>query len=166
MLTEITAKEIDKNTIDLIADEWMLISAGDKNGYNMMTASWGGMGEMWGKDVAVCVIRPQRYTYEFVEKSEKFTLSFYGDNKKIHAICGKKSGRNTDKAKEAGLDPVFTDGTVTFKQARMTLVCRKLYKQQIDPDCFTDKSLLSNYNGDYHYVFVGEIEKIYINSDN
>ena len=66
MLTEITAKEIDKNIIDLIADEWMLISAGDKNGYNMMTASWGGMGEMWSKDVAVCVIRPQRYTYEFV----------------------------------------------------------------------------------------------------
>ena len=61
---------------------------------------------------------------------------------------------------------MFTDGTVTFKQARMTLVCRKLYKQQIDPDCFTDKSLLSNYNGDYHYVFVGEIEKVYINSDN
>ena len=162
-MKEITAKQIDSNLINMIANEWMLVSAGDESGYNMMTASWGGMGEMWNKDVAVCVIRPQRYTYEFMEKSDKFTLSFYGDNKAIHAICGRKSGKDTDKTAETGLIPKFIDGTVTFEQARLTLVCRKLYKQQIEPDCFIDKSLLSNYTDDYHYVFVGEIEKVYVN---
>lgn len=164
-MKEISAKEIKDNLIGLISDEKMLVAAGDQGGYNMMTASWGGMGEMWGKDVAVCVIRPQRYTLEFLDRHDRFTLSFYGDDSKIHAICGTKSGRDVDKAALTGLTPIFTDGTVTFGQARMTVICRKLYKQQIDPDCFIDKSLLKNYNSDYHYTFVGEIEKVLINQD-
>ncbi len=161
-MKEITAKQIGGNIIDLIDNEWMLISAGDESGFNMMTASWGGMGEMWNKDVAVCVIRPQRYTYEFMEKTDKFTLSFYGGDKTIHAVCGRKSGKDIDKAAATGLIPQFIDGTVTFEQARMTIVCRKLYCQRIDPECFVDKSLLSNYTDDYHYVYVGEIEKVYV----
>ncbi len=160
-MREISAKQIEGNLIDLIANEWMLVSAGDESGFNMMTASWGGMGEMWNKDVAVCVIRPQRYTYEFMEKTEKFTLSFYGNDKAIHAVCGRKSGKDTDKCAETGLKPKFIDGTVTFEQARLTLVCKKLYCQRIDPECFIDKSLLKNYTDDYHYVYVGEIEKVY-----
>ncbi len=161
-MKEINPKQIEGNIIEMIANEWMLVAAGDESGYNMMTASWGGMGEMWNKDVAICVIRPQRYTYEFIEKSNKFTLSFYGDEKAMHAVCGRKSGRDTDKAAETGLVPAFIDGTVTFEQARMTIVCRKLYRQQIDPECFIDKSLLSNYTDDYHFAYVGEIEKVYI----
>ncbi len=161
-MKEINAKQINKNIIDMIANEWMLVSAGDEAGYNMMTASWGGMGEMWNKDVAVCVIRPQRYTYEFMERADRFTLSFYGEDKAIHAVCGRKSGKDCNKTAETGLVPLFIDGTVTFEQARLTLVCRKLYKQQINPDCFIDKALLSNYTDDFHYVYVGEIEKVYI----
>ena len=80
-MKEISAKEIKDNIIKLISDEWMLVASGNEDSYNMMTASWGGMGEMWGKDVAVTVIRPQRYTYEFIEKNDLFTLSFYGDKK-------------------------------------------------------------------------------------
>ena len=138
-MKEIKAKEIKDNIIKLIADEWMLVAAGDETGYNMMTASWGGMGEMWGKDVAVTVIRPQRYTYEFIEKNDLFTLSFYGDKKDIHAICGKKSGRDIDKAAEAGLTPVFINDTVTFDEARLTVVCKKLYSSDLKEDGFIDK---------------------------
>lgn len=159
----INATQLDKNIVDMIANEWMLITAGDENGYNMMTASWGGMGEMWGKDVAVCVVRPQRHTLKFLDSADRFTLSFYGDNKEIHKVCGKMSGKDCDKTKLTGLIPSYIDGTVTFEQANTTIVCRKLYRGQIDPNCFVDKSLLSNYtNEDYHYVFVGEIEKVII----
>ena len=159
----IKATEIDKNIIDMIANEWMLITAGDENGYNMMTASWGGMGEMWGKDVAVCVVRPQRHTLKFLDNAERFTLSFYGDDKAIHQVCGRKSGKDCNKTELTGLIPSYIDGTVTFEQANTTIVCRKLYRGQINPDNFIDKSLLGNYtDGDYHYVFVGEIEKVII----
>ncbi len=155
--------EINKNIIDMISNEWMLITAGDENGYNMMTASWGGMGEMWGKDVALCVVRPQRHTLAFLDSADRFTLSFYGDNKDIHKVCGRMSGKDCDKTELTGLIPSFVDGTVTFEQANTTIVCRKLYRSQIKPEEFIDKSLLSNYpDDDYHYVFVGEIEKVIV----
>ena len=159
----ISAKEIPDNLIRMIADEWMLVTAGNEQGYNMMTASWGGMGEMWGRDVAVTVIRPQRYTFGFLERNDRFTLSFYGDRKDIHKVCGSKSGRDVDKTKETGLTPVFEDGTVYFSQARLVLVCRKLYAQDLDPACFIDQSCLETYqNGDFHRVYVGGIEKVLI----
>ena len=160
---EIKAKEIKQNMIKAIADEWMLVAAGDENGYNMMTASWGGTGEMWGKDVAVTVIRPQRYTYQFIEKSDMFTLSFYGDRKDIHAVCGKKSGRDVDKAAETGLTPVFENGTVYFKEARLVLICRKLYASDIKEENFIDKGCLKWYDGDFHKMYVGEIVKVLTN---
>ncbi len=162
-MREINVSQIKDNPVDLIGKEWALIAAGDESGFNMMTASWGTVGELWNKPVAIIFIRPQRYTYGFVEKSERFTLSFYGDDKAIHAVCGSKSGRDIDKAAECGLEPIFTDGTVTFKQARMTLVCRKLYAQDMDPDCFVDKANLAHYNNDYHRVYVGEIERVLVN---
>lgn len=163
-MREVSIHDIKDNMIDMISKEWMLVAAGDESGYNMMTASWGMMGEMWNKDVAITVIRPQRYTKKFVDENELFTLSFYGDNKAVHAVCGKMSGKDVDKTALAGLHPVFTDGTVTFEEARLTLVCRKIYEQEIDKDCFVDKSLLANYeNGDYHVAYIGEIVKVLVN---
>ena len=161
-MKEIKAKEIKDNIIKLIADEWMLVAAGDETGYNMMTASWGGMGEMWGKDVAVTVIRPQRYTYEFIEKNDLFTLSFYGDKKDIHAICGKKSGRDIDKAAEAGLTPIYVDGSVTFDEARLTVICPTLYASDLKEDGFIDKECLKWYDNDFHRMYVGEIIKVLV----
>ena len=81
---EVNIKDLDENFIKLVSDEWMLVAAGNEDNYNMMTASWGYFGEMWGKDTAVTVIRPQRYTKEFIDNEEYFSLSFYGDNKDIH----------------------------------------------------------------------------------
>ena len=89
--------EINENFIKNIGSEWMLITAGNKEKYNMMTASWGFAGVMWGFPAVIAAIRPQRYTIEFAEKEKYFTLSFYGEDKKIHAVCGKESGREVDK---------------------------------------------------------------------
>ena len=129
----------------------------------MMTASWGFAGEMWGNDSVIAMIRPQRYTMEFVDKNDCFTLSFYGDNKDIHKVCGSMSGRDVDKTKETGLTPVFSDNTVYFNEARLILVCKKQYVGRLSEDCFIDKEPLKWYDSkDYHYMVIGKIEKVYI----
>lgn len=106
---EIDIRGIKENAIRLIRDEWALITAGDQKKWNTMTVSWGGIGELWGKDVAMIFIRPQRYTYEFIEREDYFTMSFFEkEYKKALSLCGSKSGRDIDKAKEAGLTPFFS----------------------------------------------------------
>lgn len=162
MWKEISAREISGNLIQMIADEYMLIAAGDAQGFNMMTASWGFAGEMWGADCAVAMIRPQRYTMEFVDRCDRFSLSFYGENKAVHAVCGSRSGREVDKAAATGLTPVFADGTVYFEQARLVLVCKKLYVQRLDPACFVDPAPDARWypQQDYHNMVIGSIERV------
>ena len=163
MFKEITAKEINGNLIKAIADEWMLITAGDKNGYNMMTASWGFMGEMWGSDSVSIMVRPQRYTMEFIDNNDYFTLSFYGDKKEIHKVCGSMSGRDVNKTELTGLTPIFSDSSVYFNEARLVIVCKKQYVQRLSEDCFIDKEPLKWYdNKDYHYMIIGKIEKVLV----
>lgn len=162
MFKEISPKEIDGNLIKMIADEWMLITAGNQEKYNMMTASWGFAGEIWGNDSVVALIRPQRYTMEFVENSDYFTLSFYGDEKAIHKVCGSKSGRDVDKTALTGLTPVFSDNTVYFDEARLVLVCKKQYVGKLEAESFIDKEPLKWYNDDFHYMIIGKIEKVLV----
>lgn len=165
MFQEINAKEIKDNLIKAISEEWMLIAAGDEDGYNMMTASWGFAGEMWGEDSVIAMIRPQRYTMQFVESHDYFTLSFYGDNKDIHKICGSKSGRDTDKTRLTGLVPVFENETVYFEQARLVLICKKQYVDSLKEENFVDQSVLKWYNKDYHNIIIGRIEKVLVKQD-
>ncbi len=163
MFKTITAKEINTNLIKAIADEWMLISAGNEEKYNMMTASWGFAGEMWGNDCVVAMVRPQRYTMEFLDNSDYFALSFYGDNKDIHKVCGSSSGRDVDKTALTGLTPVFSQNTVYFKEARMVIICKKQYIDALREENFTDKAPLSWYeNNDYHRMIIGKIEKVLV----
>lgn len=156
-------RTIRENAVKMIADDWALVTAGDAAGYNTMTVSWGGLGELWGKDVAFVFIRPQRHTLAFVEENERFTISFFGGAyKKELTYCGRYSGRDVDKAKETGLVPVFGDGITYFEQATVVLKCRKLAKYELSPDGFLDSSIESNYtNGDYHKVFIAEIEEVF-----
>lgn len=162
-MKEINIRDIKKSAVEMISDGWGLVTAGNGEKFNMMTVSWGGLGEIWGKDAVFIFIRPQRYTYEFIEKEEYFTLSFYGEEfRNALKICGSQSGRNTDKVANAGLTPVFIDGTVSFEQAEYTLVCHKMASQFIDPKGFEDESIEKNYSaGDYHKVYIGEIVKVY-----
>lgn len=163
MFKEINPKEISDNLIKAIAEEWMLISAGDKDGYNMMTASWGFMGEMWGADSVVAMVRPQRYTMKFINDNDYFTLSFYGDNKAVHKVCGSQSGRDVNKTELTGLTPIFCDNSVYFKEARMVLVCKKQYVDVLKEECFTDTAPLEKwYNKDLHHIIIGKIEKVLI----
>ena len=162
MFKEISPKEIDGNLIKMIADEWMLITAGNEEKYNMMTASWGFAGEIWGNDSVMALVRPQRYTMEFINDSDYFTLSFYGDEKGLHKVCGSKSGRDVDKTALTGLTPVFSDNTVYFDEARLVLVCKKQYVGKLSPEDFIDKEPLKWYNDDFHYMIIGKIEKVLV----
>ncbi len=162
-MKEINVREIKKNAVSMISDDWMLVTAGDKTGFNTMTASWGGIGELWGKDVVFIFIRPQRYTLEFIEKNDIFSLSFFdGEYKKELTFCGRNSGRDVDKIKETNFTPVFYDNTTYFAEASNVLICKKLAVTEITPDSFIDKDVDKNYaNKDYHKVFVAEIIKTF-----
>ena len=164
MFETIKPETLTANVFDLIGNRWLLLTAGDEDsGFNTMTVSWGGFGVLWGKYVATCYVRPQRYTRKFMEKSGFFTLSAYPENMRgIHSVCGGMSGRDVNKAKEAGLTPVFTpEGAPYFAEAELVFVCRKIYFEDFDPSNFLDKSILDNYPGhDFHRMYVGEILEI------
>lgn len=167
-MRKIELKDLNDNFFEAISKEWMLVTAGSKDKFNTMTASWGGTGELWGTPVAFVFIRPERYTFEFMERSECFTLSFLGyENKDIHKICGSKSGRDTDKIGETGLRPVFTEqGNILYEQSRLSLECRKLYTDTIKEGCFVDKSLLGRWYGEgrggLHHMYIGEIQNAWL----
>lgn len=163
MFERIDPKSLDQNVFSLIGDQWMLLTAGTGEKCNTMTASWGGLGVLWGKPVATVYIRPQRYTLEFVEREEKLTLAFFGEEyRKALALCGSKSGRDIDKVKECGFTVETADGAPYFAEADLVLVCRKTYWQDMDPTHFLDGEIDSKWypEKDYHRIFIGEIETV------
>ena len=150
----------------LIGKDWMLIVThdGQQNKVNAMTASWGALGVLWNKPVAICFVRPQRHTYDLVEQSERFTLDFFGEEyRDALKICGTKSGRDCDKLALCGLMPIELDGAPAIGDAHLVLVCRKLYVDDLKENAFLDPALLSHYAaGDYHRMYVCEIEAAYM----
>lgn len=155
-------KDINKDDVfSLIGDRWMLVAATDKDGKtNAMTASWGGLGVLWGKKVAFVFIRPQRYTKKFVDDAENFSLSFFEESyKPMLGYMGKVSGKNEDKIKKSGLTVQYKDGAPVFKEASLTLICRKMYRQTLEEDCFIDKTNIGKWypQKDYHDMYVAEI---------
>ena len=161
-MNEIKASSLQKTPFEMIGKDWMLISAGDENKYNTMTASWGGLGVLWNKNVVFAFVRPQRFTFEFLNDSDYFSCSFFEEKyRDALSFCGKYSGRDYDKAKECNITPIFTEDAPYFDEAKTVIVCNKLYVQQMTEDSIIDESIKANYNGDdYHYVFVGEIVKV------
>lgn len=158
------APEELENVFRLVGKDWMLVTASDGSEVNTMTASWGGMGVLWNKPVAFCFIRPQRHTFSLTEKSNRLSLSFFGEEHRAAlTLCGTKSGRDIDKFAAAGLTPVFEGETPYVGEARLVLLCRKLYADDLKECAFVDKALLSNYkDGDFHRVYVVEIEGAYL----
>lgn len=159
---EIEATKMSGNVFEEIGNGWMLVSAEKKDGkINTMTASWGGMGVLWGKDVFFCFVRPGRYTHEFTEESDRISLSFFSDAyKEALKVCGSKSGRDCDKIRLAGLTAFSDENGVGFREADRIIYGRKLYAGQIDPKNFVSDEIEKWYDHDYHTVYVCEIEKI------
>ena len=145
-----------------IGKEMLLLSAGNRFDWNTMTASWGTMGVLWNKKVVCVFIRPQRYTYDFFEREDYFTVSVLKPGSDTaYRICGTKSGRDYDKVAEAGLTPYIEGNAITFEEARLAIVCKKIYVQDLDPAGFLDSEIDRHYpQRDYHRMYCGEIVDI------
>lgn len=162
--TNIDPENLGDNPFKLVGKDWMLITAGDKNRWNTMTASWGTLGVLWRKKVSFCFVRPSRHTFDFIENSDYYTLSFFGEeHRQALNFCGSKSGRDYDKAKETGLVPFETDNnTVSFEQARLVMVCKKLYTGNIKKEKFLYPEIIEDCypDDDFHNFYVGEVVKV------
>jgi flavin reductase (DIM6/NTAB) family NADH-FMN oxidoreductase RutF len=160
---EVSVEELKINPFTAINSEWMLVTAGDEQKCNTMTASWGSLGELWAKFISTIFIRPQRYTLPFLESKDYYSLSFFDESHRAALnYCGVHSGRDGDKIKATGLTTLFDEAAPYFAEAKLVFICRKLYEQQFDPACFIDQAIHSaNYKGsDYHQMFIGSIEKV------
>ena len=169
-MKEIHYSQLQFNPFDLVGKEWMLITAGNESrGYNTMTASWGHLGTIWGHSVsnptAVIYVRPQRYTKEFVDREAYFTLCFFDEKyHKALGYLGSHSGRDGDKVKHVGMTPVFAEDTTYFAEAKLVLVCRKLYQQTLKEECFVDHSVVEDCypKRDFHDLYIGSIAKVLV----
>ncbi|OGS35298.1 MAG: flavin reductase [Elusimicrobia bacterium RIFOXYB2_FULL_49_7] len=160
LFSEIPVSSLKENPFTLIGEEWMLITAGDIKSFNMMTASWGGLGVLWNKNVCFCVIRPGRHTYGFMEKADHFSLSFFSEKyRDMLRFCGSKSGKTINKAEATGITPAASpSGAVYFNEARLVLECKKIYFQDLQPQHFLAPDIEKNYPAkDYHRMYIGEI---------
>jgi flavin reductase (DIM6/NTAB) family NADH-FMN oxidoreductase RutF len=162
-LKSFNPRDLSFNPFEKI-DSGCLITPGTPDDFNTMTASWGFMGIMWTKNVIATVIRPNRYTFDFIKKHDLFTVSFLEceDSKKILAYCGSHSGRDVDKMKETGLVAVEVDGAVTFEQASMVFVCKKIYTGDMDINNLDMNYMKFVGTEPMHTAFIGEVIGCYL----
>lgn len=155
---------------DLFENQWALVTAGGSERFNCCTVSWGSMGVLWNKPVVTVYLHPARYTREFLAANDSFTLSFFPEKyKKALGILGSLSGRDGDKIPASGLTPVAMGGSVSYREAELSFLCRKLYqhqfsKEDIAPDVREyyqahPKVYPTDADGEWqpHWVFVGEV---------
>lgn len=163
---EAVPEQWEESVFKRIGKDWMLVTAEKPDGsVNTMTASWGGLGVMWGKPVAFVVIRPQRYTKEFIDASGRLSLSFYGEEyRKMLSYMGSTSGRDADKIGVQGLTVVHESGIPFFEEADTAMVTRVLFAQPYTPDSFLDAEVREKWypDQDYHTLYICEIEKLLV----
>ncbi len=162
---KINSKKLKFNAFELLDNDWMLVTAGVKDRFNTMTASWGGFGILWNKAVAFVFIRPTRFTFQFSEKYDDMTLSFFTEQYREELkYCGANSGKEVDKVEKCGFTLFETEsGAISFNEARLILECKKLSFQDINPENFLDMKLNNIYpKKDYHRMYICEITSCYV----
>ena len=169
-MKEVLIEDLKINPYTIFGKDWMALTAGnDVVGFNTMTVSWGHIGSIWDSNqrnnlpTIISYVRPSRYTKEFMDSQEYFTLSHFPEEyHKALGYLGSHSGRDGDKVKEVGLTPVFSDNTTYFAQADLVFICRKIYTQEIKEEGFVEKDMVNRVypKKDFHTMYVGEIVKI------
>ena len=155
-------KEININPFDKFNKDWALVTAGCKDKFNSMTISWGSMGTLWHKSIVTIYVRPERYTFDFLKNNDYFTVSFYDEKYREQlTMFGRCSGRDSDKVAKSGFSPIFLDKGITYKEARETIILKKIYIEQMNKDLFNE-DVLNCYkdNGEAHYIIIGEVINI------
>lgn len=169
-MKEITIEEfakVSENPFKLIGKDWMLITAENGEKVNAMTASWGGVGVLWNKNVVTVYIRESRFTKELIDATDSFSLCFLPESQKqTLGYFGKVSGRNEDKIEKSGLTVEHDEKTPYFKESRLVLKCRKLYCQKMNAESFSENAKgiidVCYKDGDWHCMYIAEIQKIFI----
>lgn len=154
---------IELNPFTKIGNEWMLITAKNEDRVNAMTASWGGIGVLWGKNVAFIFVRESRYTKELIDQSGCFSLTFFGSrHKSILQYFGTFSGRKEDKIKNAKLNVNYHKDVPFIDEGNLVICCKKMSAVPIIPEHFIDPEIQQKWyaNGDPHTMYVGEIIEI------
>ncbi|HCW54029.1 MAG TPA: flavin reductase [Clostridium sp.] len=160
---EIKVNEIKNNPFEMIGTDWMLITAKKNNKVNTMTASWGGLGVIWNRNVVTIYIKPQHYTKEFIDESDTFSITVFSDDyRKELSYLGTVSGRNQDKIKNIGLTVMEDNNTPYFNEGKIVFLCKKLYAQEMNKESFMAEDLVNkNYlKEDFHTMYIGEIIKV------
>ncbi|MGI6033950.1 MAG: flavin reductase [Coriobacteriales bacterium] len=166
-LHECKIEDLSFNPFDKIANQWMLICAGDEKKANAMTASWGGVGVWWGKPAATCYIRQTRYTKEFVDAKDTFSLCFLKDaDHDAHKVFGSVSGRDCDKFAETGMTLTYIDGTPVVAESELVFICKKEFAQFMPRESFVDAEAYDRWystgglKDNFHTMYIGAIEKV------
>lgn len=165
-MKEIKPTEIKENPVELFGKDWALLTAGTQDNFNTMTISWGMIGNLWQEPMAMCYVRPQRYTHEFTESNDRFTLSFFHpDMRKALAVMGSKSGRDIDKMHYPGLDAMtLPSGQIGFKQAKLIIKCEKVYSDVFKEANFLDIKMMESVypQRDFHTFYMGQITHVWV----
>ena len=165
-MKEINVSQLTLNPFERLHKQWALLSAGTPEAFNMMTVSWGALGVIWQKPSCTIYVRESRYTKEFIDRNELFTVSFLKEgSREALNLLGSKSGREINKMTESGLTPVFMNGTPTFAEAELVLVCRKVFSVPMPLENMLDPATVkANYpSDDPHVQYIGEIIAAYEN---
>ena len=164
---EIAPEDLVINPSHLWAKQWLLLTAGNyaEGRYNTMTVGWGYIGQMWGKPSAVAFVRPQRYTAEFLQECDSFTLTAFGEEMRASLqLCGSKSGRECDKIADSRLTAIASKevSSPAFAEAELILECRQNYRDVFKKDSFLNSTIPAEIypDGDFHLIYAGEILRI------
>lgn len=167
-------KEKKYDVFEMFDKQWAVVTAGTIENFNCCTVGWGSLGNIWAHHGKTCptvtvYVHPARYTSEFLLKNDTFTVSFYPNSyKKALGYIGSHSGRNENKVEVAGLTPVAMGEGVTFQEANLTFLCKKLYQHQFTKEDLDSQvqeyyasmpKVYPDFQGGWqpHIVFVGEI---------
>ena len=151
-----------KSIFEIFDKQWALVTAGTPESFNTMTISWGGLGTLWNMPAATVYVRPSRYTHEFMDRERFFTVSFFGEeHRRALGLLGSKSGRDGDKLALTRLTARAAGDGVGYAQAALTLVCKKIYSEQLKKDRIPAEAVTTFYSGDDgiepHYMYIGEV---------
>ena len=165
MFKKVSVNDLKQNVFSEYENNWMIVTAMKPDGsVNGMTVSWGALGRFWEKPVATIYIRQSRYTKEFIDSQDYFTISMFDGHKQELGIYGSKSGRNCDKLAASGMHPVMLDGQPAYEESKCVFVCKKLYQDDFKLEDLTAEQRAQFYaDSDYHTMYIAEITACYVN---
>lgn len=161
---KISIEEV-KNPAILFGKDWAALAAGNQEKMNAMTIGWGQFGRLWQKDVLTVYVAPERYTNEFLQKSQYFTVvAFPEEKREVLSYIGTHSGRDGDKLKEAGLTAEFTElGNPIFKEGILAVECKIIYQEPFNAKLFEKdvKDFYENRQISPHIQYIGEVINVW-----